>query len=775
MKDEQDEMVRDFLVESLENLDRLDQELLILEKEPQHMGVLNSVFRTIHTIKGTCGFFGFENLESLSHVGENLLDSLRSGKKKLTPDITNVLLKMVDAIRELLQLIETTGKSGENYYEDLKFLLAHHNSSATSQEAAPVELTLEEEFAAVVAAREAEEAAEAQELNKVLEETPLKTEVKEAPKEHSTSAGKPHEVSVTPHEEAPRATEHKPEPPSKGAESGGLQDSSIRVDVTLLDELMNLVGELVLARNQLRQITSSSQDQNFQSTFQRLNIITTELQVGVMKTRMQPIHSVWSKFPRVVRDVSQQCGKKVQLLMEGKDTELDKTIIEAIKDPLVHIVRNSIDHGIEAPAERIKNKKPEEGTLLLKAFHEGGYVIIEIIDDGGGLKVDKIKDKAVERGLITLERAIAMTDQEAFKLIFQPGFSTAEQITNFSGRGVGMDVVRVNIEKIGGSLEVDSERGKGTKLRIKIPLTLAIVPALIVSCENEIFAIPQVSLIELVRLDEALFDTDLETIKGATFYRLRGSLLPLIYVSEELKLNHVRPQHREKKKGRDRVINIVVVRADMQVFGMVVDEVHDTEEIVVKSVSKGIKDLGVYAGATIMGDGRVALILDVMSLAQKSHVLNEKQNAVNSDMKLAAQGVAASISDVPLLIVELGVNEPAAVPLELVKRLEEFSHSDIESLNGRSVVQYRGGILDLVDLRTNRGFHPDDVSDQEKTCQVIVLNDSERQIGFMVCGIFDVVKHTIDSSRSASRHGSRGAAIIQDRIMDVLDLHMLAV
>jgi two-component system chemotaxis sensor kinase CheA len=759
MSDEQDEMIREFLVESFENLDRMDQELLVLEKEPGNVDVLNSVFRTIHTVKGTCGFFAFENLESLSHVGENLLDTLRSGKKKLTPDIINVLLKMSDAIREMLKLIESSGNSGEDQYEDLKCLLHHHNSSVAS--VPQPELSLEEQFNAIVKEREEalrqEELKEAsQDSHKVEEEEVLKQEVSQPVVSKKAGAN----------------NTNVPDESTRSGDSHSLQDSSIRVDVQLLDSLMNLVGELVLARNQLRQITATNQDQLFLSTFQSLNIITTELQEGVMKTRMQPIHSVWGKFPRVVRDVAQQCNKRVRLIMEGKETELDKTIIEAIKDPLVHIVRNAIDHGIELPKDRMAAGKDPEGTLTLSAYHEGGFVMIEIRDDGGGLRVDRIKGKAVERGLITEQRAQGMSDQEAFKLIFQPGFSTAEQVTNLSGRGVGMDVVRTNIEKIGGALEVDSELGKGTRLKIRIPLTLAIVPALIVSCETEAYAIPQVSLIELVRLEEELFATDLEEIKGATFYRLRGNLLPLVYLCEELRVNMVRPQHRVNANGKPRVINIVVVRADTHVFGLIVDEVHDTEEIVVKSLSKSIKSLGVYAGATIMGDGRVALILDVMNLAQRAHIIAESSGAQSENGRDGGTGQFKN-NEVPLLIVELDGNEYAAVPLDLVRRLEEFDSSKIETLNGKCVVQYRAGILDLVDIRGHGGFHNHHHDQGGESCQVIVLNNENKQVGFIVKGIVDVVKHPIDDSMVAARHGSKGATIIQDKIMDVLDLNML--
>jgi two-component system chemotaxis sensor kinase CheA len=769
MSDEQDEMIKDFLVESFENLDVLDQELITLEENPDDTNVMNGIFRIIHTIKGTCGFFNFQNLEGITHVGENLLDSLRSGKKKLTPEITNVLLKLSDAVREILQEIEATGKSGDNYYEDLKFLLQHHNKSVDQTD--KEEPSLEEQFQAIVAEREAQERKEvAATENERVDEIEPDEEI-QMPPEVVLSGDSPSEDVLVEAMSDSRdsSTSSKDSLKEASTSNSSLQDASLRVDVNLLDELMNLVGELVLARNQLRQITANSEDQAFLSTFQRLNIITTELQEGVMKTRMQPILTVWNKFPRVVRDIARQCGKKVRLEMEGKETELDKTIIEAIKDPLVHIVRNAIDHGLEDPGTRVAAGKNEEGLLLLRAFHEGGYVIIEICDDGGGLKTDKIKKKAVERGLVSTEAVNSMSDQEVHRLIFQPGFSTAEQVTNLSGRGVGMDVVRINIEKIGGSLEVDSDRGKGTKLRIKIPLTLAIVPALIVSTESEVFAIPQVSLIELVRLDEDQFSKELETIRGATFYRLRGNLLPLVYLSKELGLSNVRPQDRSTADGLERVLNIVVVRADTQVFGLVVDEVHDTEEIVVKSVSKAVKKLGAYAGATIMGDGRVALILDVMNLAQRARVLGDRTSAIAEVQEKSSDEQGSTVGGMrSLLIVDLSDHECAAVPLDTVKRLEEFDKTSIESLNGRSVVQYRGGILDLVDLR-NGGM-----GNEDETCQVIVLNDADRLVGFLVGNILDVVKERIEPKRAGSRHGSQGAAIIQEKIMDVLDLHALA-
>jgi two-component system, chemotaxis family, sensor kinase CheA len=760
--EQDDDMAKEFLVESFENLDRLDQELVQLESDPEDVGVLNSIFRTIHTIKGTCGFFNYTNLEGLAHVGENLLDSLRSGKKKVTPEITSVLLQLSDATREILTLIEKTGNSGENEYGDLKVLLAHHNKVGCP---APVVVEsqdpLEEEFNRILAEREALEAlATDDENDQVLENE--KIEINEIVEkiEVVQPTIKPIEVVAAKNNNPPEENKKKEDTP--------LADSSIRVDVNLLDDLMNLVGELVLARNQLRQFTATQQDQTFLTTFQRLNLITAELQEGVMKTRMQPIMTVWNKFPRVVRDVSISCGKKVRLEMEGKETELDKTIIEAIKDPLVHIVRNAIDHGIETPDKRLLAGKPEEGVLLLRAFHEGGYVILEIADDGAGLNRQRIKAKAIERGLITEEKAKLLSDAEVRRLIFLPGFSTAEQITNISGRGVGMDVVRINVERIGGTLDIESDEGQGSRIRIKIPLTLAIVPALIVSSNNETFAIPQVSLVELVRLDSDAKDNGLENINGAQFYRLRGILLPLVHLRSVLKFDNENANIQNHKAN---ILNVVVVRSEMRIFGLVVDSVHDTEEIVVKSLTKNLKSIGVYAGATIMGDGRVALILDVMNIAQRSQLVGHK-NGVRNEDSIDATTHDDSLSE-SLLIVEIGSDTKAAIPLDSVRRLEEFEFDKVGNLNGNKVIQYRGGILDLFELQSLFPYATSS-EDDERRCHVVVLNTDDRQVGFVVEKILDVVRQRVEIGKRATIQGSRGAAIVQGDIMEVLDLHELA-
>ncbi|MGZ4814261.1 MAG: chemotaxis protein CheA [Terriglobales bacterium] len=480
---EMDDIIKEFLVESNDNLDQLDSGLVELEKDPYSQELLGSIFRAIHTVKGTSGVLGFPKLEAVAHAGENLLSKLRDGKLHLNLEITSGLLKMVDAIREILQRIENTGAEGDGNYTAVSELL---NS------------LLEAELA------KAEKTSETQ--SKLLGE--ILTEKLNVPQDAIDSAlaqqaaGDPRKIGEILVEQGHVASRAVLDALKTQAEAAPqLSASSIRVDVNLLDKLMNLVGELVLARNQILQFTSTLKESAFLGTAQRLNLITTELQEGVMKTRMQPIGSVWHKFPRVVRDLSVQFGKQVRIEMEGSETELDKTIIEAIKDPLTHIIRNAIDHGIELPRERTAAGKAAEGRVSLRAFHEGGQVNIEVADDGGGIHLERLKQKAIERGQITPEQAARMSERESLNLVFLPGLSTAAKVTNVSGRGVGMDVVKTNIEKIGGTVDVHSVEAEGTTLKIKIPLTLAIIPALVATSGGERFAIPQVSLLELVRLE----------------------------------------------------------------------------------------------------------------------------------------------------------------------------------------------------------------------------------------------------------------------------------
>jgi two-component system chemotaxis sensor kinase CheA len=552
---------------------------------------------------------------------------------------------------------------------------------------------------------------------------------------------------------------------STPASPSALSENKLRVDVALLDQLMNLVGELVLARNHLLQFATSQKESAFLATAQHLNLITSQLQEKVMKTRMQPIGNVWKKFPRLVRDLALACDKPVRLILEGQETELDKTIIEAIKDPLIHLVRNAVDHGIENAELRRSRGKLPEGRLLLRAFHEGGQVNIELSDDGAGIYPRLVKTKAQARGILTADQAGRLGDRELLQLIFLPGFSTAEKITSVSGRGVGMDVVKTNIEKIGGMVDVQSHLGHGTTVKIKIPLTLAIIPALIVTCGNRNYAIPQVSLLELVRLENPQAGKGIECIVGTPVYRLRGQLLPLVFLDRELGL-HPAPQ-----TPPGDAIHIVVLQGGERPFGLVVEKINDTEEIVVKPLSKQVKGIPVFAGATIRGDGRVALILDVLGLAQRAGVVTEVRNRAMADA--AADVTVQSVAKQSVLLCRLGANRQLAIPLSRVARLEEIPRAALERSGTQDVVQYRGRILPLVHLSK---LLPGSVSESEPKLdplQVVVYADGDQGVGLMVDRILDIVETTIEGDVAGSGGEIFTTSVIQNRVTDLLDVPCL--
>ncbi len=748
-------IVKEFLVESYENLDRLDRDLVVLEKEPRNRERLASIFRTIHTIKGTCGFFGFSKLEGVTHVGENLLCMLRDGQLMLDPERTSALLALVDAVREMLACIETSGGDGDGDYHDLIDRLTR------LQELPKAEPTPAPEPAPAPEAPKSRSRSK----SRIIREQPVEKGAAGAGSRSAAAAkqqGDPRPAGEVPIEQGAAQPQDVAQAAQREAAGHSVAETSIRVDVALLDKLMNLVGELVLARNQILQFNSTQKDTAFLSTTQRLNLITTELQENVMKTRMQPISNIWNRFPRVIRDLAVTCGKMVRLEMEGKETELDKTIIEAIKDPLTHIVRNSVDHGIELPQTRVAAGKPPEGTLLMRASHEGGQVNIEIIDDGGGIDPARVKAKALERGLISREQAARMSEREATHLIFLPGFSTAERITNVSGRGVGMDVVKTNIEKIGGTVDIQSQAGQGTTLKIKIPLTLAIIPALVVTSGGDRYAIPQVSLLELVRLEGEQARAGIEHIHGAPVYRLRGNLLPLVYLNRELKTE------KPSSGGGPDTINIVVLQADDRQFGLVVEGINDTEEIVVKPLGKHLKSIPLFAGATIMGDGRVALILDVMGIAQRAGVVSEvRDRALGGELAAKAQDHRDERQT--LLLFALGQNDRLALPLSLVARLEEIPPGSIEKADGQEVVQYRGQIMPLVRLSSALGREWGGAA-QEGPVQVVVYTHEGRSVGLIVGRILDIAETSIEIKQASGRPGILGSAVIQQRVTDLLDV-----
>lgn len=754
---ELDEIIKEFLIESSEGLDQLDQDLVELEKEPTSRELIARIFRTIHTIKGTSGVLGFEKLAGVSHVGENLLSRMRDGKLLLRPSITSALLAMVDAIRQMLAEIEANGTEGRAEYteviEQITRLLGGIVVAPPKVAAGGSGLLEKPPAAAAPEAR----------LGQILVDQAATHPGQVAQALQQQNAGDPRrvgEILVANGAVEPEAIVDALR--AQGEQrSSDVSGSSIRVDVGLLDRLMNLVGELVLARNQVLQFNPAEQDASFVNTAQMLNLLTTELQEGVMKTRMQPIGNVWNKFPRVVRDLALSCGKRVVLEMEGADTELDKTIIEAIKDPLTHIVRNAVDHGIEVPDVRVGAGKPEQGRLSLRAFHEGGQVNIEISDDGAGISVERVRQKAIERGLVSGEQAARMAEREVLSLIFLPGLSTAREVTSISGRGVGMDVVKTNIEKIGGSIDVQSTLGQGTILKIKIPLTLAIIPALVVTSGDERFAIPQISLVELVRLEAGAASHGLEFIHGIPVYRLRGNLLPILFLNQELRLG--------RGDGPSEVSNVVVLQADGRQFGLVVDAIYDTEEIVVKPLGKQLKGLTTFAGATIMGDGRVALILDVFGMAQKAKVVSESDGKQSAGSTRASEGKAAADQQ-QWLIFRSGRSDRMAIPLSSVARLEEIRAASIERAGTRKVVQYRGQIMPLVQVAQILAF---DEALPTDLLQVIVYTSSGRSVGLVVTEIVDVVEERIVVEPGSRRDGLKGSAVIHGKVTDLLDIERL--
>ena len=791
---ELDEVVNEFITESHENLDQLDQELVHLEHN-QDPEVIARIFRTIHTIKGTSGFLGFGTLESVTHVGENLLSKLRDGTFPVTTEITSALLAMVDAVREILVSVAANGGEGTLSYPDLVERLTELDEgpraaaeptnirsitpiATKKQRKRPartlpvVTLTTAKDDSGVLvetetiddqpvddegmfgvqlladhkisefqlaAALQQQDDGDHRRLGEILVEA------------NAISSKDVREVLKTQTEDRPTANE------------------TIRVDVSLLDDLMNLVGELVLARNQILQFTQNQGDPSFNATSQRLNLITTELQAGVMKTRMQPIENVWNKFPRVVRDLTIGCGKQARLEMEGKHTELDKTLLEAIKDPLTHLVRNAVDHGLESPQQRLAAGKPVEGVVRLGAYHEGGQVIIEISDDGAGIDANVLRRKAIQKGLLTAEEAAARSDRDMLNVIFQPGFSTADVVSNISGRGVGMDVVKTNIEGIGGSVDVQTVLGRSTTFKVKIPLTLAIIPALVVTVGGDRYAIPQVSLLELVRLDVHHSQSGqngqggggIEWIQGVPVHRLRGRLLPLVFLDEVFAGDVAAGPVADRE-----AYNIVVVQADDHQFGLVVDETSDTAEIVVKPLGRLLKHVDAFAGATIMGDGRVALILDVMGIANHVGITSGERGAARH-AATNAEAADAAIDRRRLLLFSLGERR-LGLPLEAVARLEEFRPRDVEISNHRPVVQYRGEIMHLVDL--GEELRIPRARAEGQPMQVVVYTESDVSVGLVVDEIFDIVEESFEMTARSSANGIQGTAVIQGLVTDVIDV-----
>jgi len=836
--DEMEEVIVEFLVESKEGLDRVDDDLLALEKDPQNPARLASIFRAVHTIKGTAGFLAYEKLQAFAHVGESLLSLLRDGERPFDAEVAEALFAAVDALREMLGHIEAKRAEGNKDYGQLlgrmaaltvakgaavpadgtqagapaglavAATLTSTSTSASAPGTATVAAPLATETPASTAPARTAPAANPSLVPTVL--TPVSSSPQPqptqprapaaeglAPAPLGSAAGQPGPTlapaSVPPAAPATAtatatavpaaAASDALEPPPEldvprtgetGAARPGGGGESVRVDVSLLDRLMNLVGELVLARNQVLQVGSKQQDQAFLATSQRLNLITSELQESVMRTRMQPIGNVLHKFPRLVRDLAAACHKRVRVEMEGEKTELDRTLLEAIRDPLTHIVRNSVDHGIEPPAAREARGKNPEGRLSIRAFHEGGQVTVEVADDGGGINSLRVKDKAVARGLITAEQAERMSEGDLVNLIFLPGFSTAESVSNISGRGVGMDVVRTNVEKVGGTVDVQSVMGKGLTIRIRLPLTLAIIPALLVGNGEERYAIPQISLMEIVRLEREQVKRSIEIVHSTPVYRLRGNLLPLLFLQDALADdNGAAPSHWSEGTGP---LNIVVLSSEDRVFGLVVDRVMDTSEIVVKPLGKHFKSVSFFAGATIMGDGSVSLILDAAGLANHLKGFARVREGAAAALAAGAGAGATTGAGMSLLVCDVGQGRRLGIPLASVDRLEEFGRDRLERLGDQAVVQYRGDILrvfslgDLVGMAPGQSSEEDEEAVRKSTVQVVVCRGRSSRIGLQVNRILDVVEGVPAPSAGTARAGTLGSVVVGGRLIEVVDL-----
>jgi len=733
-----DEILQEFLAESWENLSRLDTEIVSLEKDPHNADLLASIFRTIHTIKGTCGFIGLTELGSVAHSGENVLGKMRDGVLEVTPDAISLVLCAIDVIKGLLQGLEATGKepTGDN-----STLIANLDALAEGGTVPTAEPVVTDAAETVATSEPAVEIPAAQ---------PDEAAVTSAPAE-----AVPVTASSPDTETAPKP-ETSPKPSVGDAPKSSIADLSIRVNVDVLDSLMNLVGELVLTRNQLLQLARGDEESKYAAPITHLNRVTTDLQEGVMKTRMQPIGNAWKKLPRLVRDLTQVTGHQIELEMSGAETELDRTVLDAIKDPLTHMIRNSADHGIESPAERIAAGKPEAGRIRLNAYHEGGHVIISIDDDGAGVNTERVLQKAIANGLVSDAEAAKISHNEILALLFHPGLSTAESVTSVSGRGVGMDVVKTSIERIGGMVDLTSTAGKGTTVRIKIPLTLAIISALVVESGGESFAIPQLGVVELVRL-AAEDKSRIERIHDNEVFRLRDRLLPLVHLNDVLGLD-------DPDSDEDRDVNIVVVQVGDDQLGLIVVSVFDTEEIVVKPMGSLLKDLNIYQGTTILGDGRVIMILDVAGVAAHFGGLTsggpETEHRTESETELAGEQTS-------LLLFQAGDGNTMAVPLSLVARLEELPQETIECSGDRSVVQYRGDLLPLIPMQSSGTSAAN--KDASQPQQVIVFSEGRHSMGLMVDEIKDIHEERLVIRMQSQRPGVLGTAIIDGKATDVID------
>jgi two-component system chemotaxis sensor kinase CheA len=746
-----DDLLHEFLTETFESLDVVNLELVRFEREPGDKAALDKIFRLVHTIKGTCGFLGLPRLEAITHASETVLGQFRDGALEVTPGAVSLILGSIDRIKEILLGLEAREYEPVGDDHDL---IAGLNRLGTGR-SEPYERFDEVSHSAVAThtkttSNNKEKRSQSRGASARLGRKWHKEEA--ALGELAVTLADAPEPAPAPVASSAPAAPHANRAPTESA----IVSQSIRVKLGLLERMMALVSELVLTRNQLLQMLRRHENSEFKVPLQRLSNITSDLQDSVMKTRMQPIGNAWAKLPRLVRDLTEELGKKIELEMTGAETELDRQVLELIQDPMIHMVRNSADHGLESPADRIRAGKPEIGRISLRAYHEGGHIGIEVADDGRGLPTARIREKTLRLGFAGESELDRMSDQQIHEFIFKPGISTAEKLTSVSGRGVGLDVVRTNIEQIGGTIGLRSEHGRGTVFTIKIPLTLAIISALIVQSRGQRYAIPQIAVVELVRA-KPKSEHQIELIHQSPVLRLRDQLLPIVDLSRVLGFDE------DVAKGPItlRETLIVVTQVGSQTIGIVVDGVYDTEEIVVKPLASLLRDIPVFSGNTILGDGSVIMIIDPNGVAasvsrELAHVWHERPAPEHSQ--------AGEDAKTPLLVFRAGGREWKAVQLSLVTRLEEIEAASIERSDGRNLVQYRGRLMPLMHVDLNSRLKT------EGRQPILVFTHGNRAAGLAVDEIIDIIAEKLEIELASRTDWIIGLARIKGRATEVIDV-----
>jgi two-component system chemotaxis sensor kinase CheA len=718
-----DEILAEFILEAREIIDRLDGDFVRLEENPGDQALVGNIFRGLHTLKGSSGFFSLKRLEKLSHAGESLLGKIRAGQAELDFEKSTRLLEMNDILRSIIEGVET------NHVEPLGD---------------------DQELIAVL-----------------LSSTPTTVKQPDENKSSPAESQTPEQLSNTSLPPVAEMQADYAEPSESPMMSAPGQEVIVPVKVNpeVLDKLMNIASEMVLARNRLLPFSQQSTDKLFTSAVRSIDLLTLELQERMMKMRMQPIFHIWDKFPRLVRDVSAECGKKVRLLQEGSETELDRILLDSIRDPLIHLIRNSIDHSIETPEVRLEKGKSEIAYLVLRAAHQNGTVIVEVIDDGAGVDYERVRQRAVSRGLISVEKAHSLNNKELIELIFLPGFSTRDTITNLSGRGVGMDVVKNNIENIGGSIEITSVPNEGTHVRLKIPLTLAILPTLFVRCAEEIFLIPQNRILELVRFSPNQPNNGIEDFYGTPTFRLRDKLIPLLFLSEQLNLAASPLKPKQK-------LFIAVLNFNGTLFGLVVEEVLNIQDIVIKPLGELLRDMSNFAGATIMGNGEVALILDIDGIARKSGLVERLQaNPIRQD-ELYVAPVEEMIS---VLLFEIPGLHKIALPLDVIDHIIKLDSEQIQQNGNREVVYFNEQLMDLVRLEQYVSGGAIETLPNNRA-PVLTCRYRDRLFGLVVKQVTDIIEVPAKLHElSTPQRGLNGCIIYNDQVINVLDLEEVLV